>query len=51
MLALAPRLFAAGDPDDYWMSISKRLVIGGVTLQLTNEQIHVTGSNVNVTLA
>ena len=50
LLAFAPRLFAAGDPDIYWMSISKRLVLGGVTLQLTHEQIHVTGSNLNVTL-
>jgi hypothetical protein len=50
LLPISTRLFAAGDPDDYWMSISKHFVIGGVTLQLTNEQIHVTGSNLNVTL-
>ena len=50
VLLFTPRLFAAGDTGDYWMSISKRLVFGGVTLQLTNEQIHVTGSNLNVTL-
>ena len=48
VLAFAPRLFAAGDTDDYWLSISKRLVIGRVMMQLTNEQIHVTGSNLNV---
>jgi len=50
LLACAPRLFAAGDPDSPWSKLSARVVVGHVTLQLTNQEIHVTGSNLNVTL-
>jgi len=50
MLTFAPRLFAAGDPDSSWSKLSARVVVGHVTLQLTNQEIHVTGSNLNVTL-
>ncbi|MEI8289280.1 MAG: LysM domain-containing protein [Verrucomicrobiota bacterium] len=51
LLSFAPCLFAAVDDDDPWSKFSARLDIGHVTLQLTNQEIHVTGSNLNVTLA
>jgi hypothetical protein len=38
LLAIAPRLFAAGEVDDSWAKLSKKLVIGNVTLQLTARQ-------------
>ena len=50
-LAFSTRLLAAADDDNPWAKISKRLVIGNVTLQLTNLEVHVTGSKVNETLS
>jgi hypothetical protein len=50
LLAVIPSLRAAEAADDPWSKISKRLVISNVTLQLTNQTIHVTGSNWNETL-
>ena len=51
LLAFTLRLFAAGDDDGSWAKLSKKLVIGNVTLQLADLAICVTGSNLNETLA
>lgn len=51
LLAMVPSLHAAETDADPWSKISKRLVIGNVTLQLRNQEIHVTGINWNETLA
>ena len=50
-LALPTCLFAAEDDDNSRANISKRLVIGHVTLQLTNLEVHVIGSNLIETLS
>ncbi len=51
LLVFTPRLFAAVEDDDPWSRLSTRIFIGKVTLQLTNQEIHVTGKNLNVILA
>lgn len=50
MLAFSPHLFAAGDDDDSLSKISKQFAIGSVTLQLTNQELHVTRTNGSVAL-
>lgn len=51
LLALNARLPAAdANDDDPWSKVSKQAVIGQITLQLTNQEVHVAGSNLNVTL-
>jgi LysM repeat protein len=52
LLAFAARLLAATEDDgDPWSTVSKQVIVGKVTLQLTNQEIHATGSNLNITLS
>ena len=50
LTAFDPPLLATADDDDPWLKLSKKLVIGNVTLQLAGSQIHITGSNLNEAL-
>ncbi len=50
LLTFAPHLFAAEDDANPWTKLAARFVIGNVTVQLTNLEVHVMGRNVNVTL-
>jgi len=50
LFTFSARLFAAGDNDDPWSKISKQFALGSVTLQLTNQEIHVTRTNWSVAL-
>ena len=50
LLTFVPHLIAAKVNDNPWSMISKKLFIGNITLQVTNQEILATGSNLNVAL-